>query len=96
MPRKITKPGAVVVAARKDNPLKQHIGQLTPAKRIAFAKRAKSSVEAVRIAANAYRTGRLNLSPEFAGRLERASKGELHRAQLSPVCAACPHTKRTK
>lgn len=96
MPRKITKPGTTVVAARKDNPLKQHLDQLTPAKRVAFAERAKTTPESLRIAANAYRTGKLNLSPEFAARIERASKGELHRAQLSPVCARCPHVKKPR
>lgn len=79
---------------RKNNPLKKLIDQLNPTQLSGLAKRAKTTPESLRIAAGAYRTGKLALSPEFAARVERASKGELHRAQLSPVCARCPHAKK--
>lgn len=76
------------------NPLKSYLDSLTAAQRVAFAKRAKSSIGAIRLTAGGYRTaGKLVVSSEFAGRLAKASQGVLTRAQLSPVCAKCPHAK---
>ena len=78
------------------NPLKQYLDTLSPAQYAAFAVRAGTSTDTLRVTAGAYRTGGLALSPEFAARLEKASRGALRRQDLAPVCAKCPHTKTTK
>ena len=36
---------------------------------------------------------RIAITPEFAARIEKASRGALPREKLSPVCAACPYSK---
>lgn len=76
------------------NPLKEYLDTLTAVQRVTLAIRAKTSPGALRLTAAAYRTkGKLSISPEFAARLEKASKGALTRTQLAPVCAACPLAK---
>ena len=76
------------------NALLQYLDHMTPDARDAFANRAGSSYSALRLAANGYKTGgKLQLSPEFAARIEKADlTGTLHRAALSPTCAACPYS----
>ena len=79
------------------NPLKDYLDQLSPDGRAAFASRAGSSVESIRITAGAYRTGGLvDIHPEFAARLEHASHGTLGRTALSSVCSTCPHAQLAK
>lgn len=75
------------------NPLKAFIATMTPEELSAFAERAQSSPDAIRITANGYKTGRLlSVSPAFAARLEQADPtGCLLREDLSPVCAKCPY-----
>lgn len=82
--------------ASTNNPLKKFVSQLSPVERTKFAKRAKTSQSSIRITANAYRTGKVAVTAEFAGRLADASGGALLRAQLSPTCAKCPHSKRDR
>ena len=80
--------------AKMSNPLKDYLDGLTAVQRVAFANRAKSSIGSLRLTAAGYRTGgKLVVSSELAGRLAKASQGALTRAQLSPVCAKCPHAK---
>ena len=79
------------------NPLLEYLKSMPPKARAAFAANAGTSPGALRLAAKGYRTGgRLAISPELAARLERASGGLLKRADLSPVCAACPHAPKTE
>lgn len=76
------------------NALLQYLDHLTPDARESFANRAGSSYDTLRLAANGYKTdGRLQLSPEFAARIEKADlTGTLRREALSPTCAACPYS----
>ncbi len=76
-----------------DNALKHYLERLNPEERLAFAYRAGSSYAALRLAANGYKTkGKLQISPEFAARIEAADlTGTLKRGQLAPTCAVCPH-----
>ena len=75
----------------KTNPLLDYWQGLTPEGRNTFARRAGSSIGAIRLAAHGYKTdGELDITPEFAARLEMASDGVLSRDKLAPVCKACP------
>lgn len=74
------------------NPLKKYLISLTKDAREAFAAKAKTSTETLRVTAHG-RNGKVEITPAFAARLEKASRGALPRTKLSPVCAACPHAK---
>lgn len=79
------------------NPLLQFLNSLTPAQREAFAKAAKSSPTSLRLAANGYKTeGKLNITAEFAARIEKASRNALPRQTLCDTCKKCPHAKNCK
>lgn len=72
------------------NPLIKYLDTLTAKEKADFAHRAGSTAMSVRLAANGYKTkGRLDLTPEFAGRLAAASNGALTRGDLSNTCASC-------
>lgn len=77
------------------NPLLKFLNGLTVEQRAEFAEAAKSSPGSLRLAAHGYKTdGKLDLTPEFAGRLAAASDGALRREQLSETCAKCPYAKK--
>lgn len=77
------------------NVLLEHLTNLTPAQRRDLAEKARTSAASLRLAAHGYKTkGLLNLSPDFAARVEEASDGALSRTQLSDLCASCPHARK--
>jgi hypothetical protein len=79
------------------NPLLKFLNSLTVEQRATFAEAAKSSPGSLRLAAHGYKTGgKLDLTPEFAGRLASASGGALRREQLSDTCAHCAYVPKCK
>ena len=80
------------------NALKHYLDRLPAGERAAFALRAGTSYTTLRLAANGYKTdGKLQISPEFAARIEKADlTGTLKRQHMSPTCAVCPHACGSK
>ena len=77
------------------NKLLEWLNRATPQDKKILAERADSSVASIRLAAKGYRKeGALDLTAEFAGRLEVASSGQLRREDLCKACAECPYQKK--
>lgn len=77
------------------NPLAKWLSRATVKEREALARRAGTTPNSLHVTAGAYRNGgKLNMTAEFAARIENASDGALRRDELSPVCKACPYAKR--
>jgi len=73
------------------NPLLTYLNSLSQDERKAFAMRAGSSVDALRLAAHGYKTqGKVAITAEFAVRIEKASGGAVRRQTLSDTCKKCP------
>lgn len=84
----------------KQHPFAEWMSVASPTEKKELARRANTTVPALRQAAFAYRTGgEINLSAEFAGRLADAFKSmdvNIRREHLSAACADCPYAKHCK
>lgn len=84
------------------NALKKWLAAATPAQQRLLAKRAGTTFAVLRQTAGAYRTnGKLTLTPDFAKRLELASRGipvvpALNREELCPACGRCEFAKQCR
>lgn len=82
------------------NTLKQWMQQSTTEQKERVAELADTSIPTMRLAANGYRTdGNVNLTAEFAARLEQAigtvnlnlDLPEVKREHLCKACSTCPY-----
>ena len=76
-------------------PLYRYLQSLDKPSLAFFARAVESSVDSLWWTARAHRTGGvLDVSPQLADRIERASGGQLQRPLLSTTCATCPYTQK--
>lgn len=79
------------------NKLMMWLTKANTSQKMQLAERADSSVASIRLAAKGYRKeGELDVSAEFAARLEVAAEGlgvdvELKRGDLCKACQECPY-----
>lgn len=81
------------------NPLHQWLSMSSQDQKQQLAATAGSSIPSLRLAAKGYRTaGAVNLSAEFAARIEQAAATinapllpKIHREDLCGACAQCPY-----
>lgn len=84
------------------NALQSWLNKATPQQKKQLAEGAGTTSASLHQASKAYRTyGRLRITPDLAGRLEKASLAipispSLRREDLSPACSTCDLAKRCR